>query len=78
MSVLSEIKTRLKDYDDSIEELEEMDLSEIKMDKLTPEIVTHLNKYKNVKAIILNNCGLTSIENLPKWDLIVIDVSENK
>ena len=55
-----------------------MDLSEIKIGKFTTELATHLDKYRNVKVIILNNCELTSLENLPKWDLVVVDASENK
>ena len=78
MSALEDIKKRLKDHDDEIEEMQEMDLSEIKIGSFTPDVVTHLEKYKNVKVIILQNCNLENINNLPKWDLYVVDISDNK
>jgi hypothetical protein len=55
-----------------------MDLSEIKIGQLTPEITKHLEKFKNVKVIIFQNCGLENLNNLPKWDLYVMDLSDNK
>lgn len=78
MSALALIKDRLKEHEDEIEEVEEMDLSELKIGQFTPEIAKHLEKFKNVKVIILQNCGLDSLDNLPKWDLYVMDLSDNK
>lgn len=55
-----------------------MDLSEIKINKFTPDIKSHLEAYKHVKVIILQNCFLESLDNLPEWDLFVIDLTQNK
>jgi hypothetical protein len=78
MSALSQIKDRLKEHDDEIEELEEMDLSDIKIGRLTPDVTKYLEKYKNVKVVIFQGCALESLENLPKWDLFVLDLTDNK
>ena len=55
-----------------------MDLSEIKIGSLTPEVTKYLDKFKSVKVVIFQNCGLENLNNLPKWDLYVMDLSDNK
>ena len=42
MSALSEIKTRLKEHEGEIEEVEEMDLSEIKITRFDNEVKAYL------------------------------------
>lgn len=58
MSALVDIKNRLKEHEDEVGELEEMDLSEIKIGRFTPEMTLELDAYKNVKVIILQGCEL--------------------
>jgi hypothetical protein len=77
MSALQAIKDRLKEFDD-LPNIDELDLSEIDIGKFTPEIKKELEKCKKVTILILQGCNLQSLENLPKWALNVIEVSENK
>ena len=42
MSALSEIKTRLKEHDTEVEDVEEMDLSEIKITRFDNELKSYL------------------------------------
>lgn len=76
MSVLKEIRKKLSEED--LEEMQELDLSGIKIEKITPEIAKFLEKYSKVEMVILENCQLESLDNLPNWKIIAINVSENK
>jgi|JI10StandDraft_1071094.scaffolds.fasta_scaffold1020646_1 hypothetical protein len=75
MSALSQIKAKL---DKEPENLNMMNLTEVKIGAITPEIKQYLERFKKVKVLILNTCNLESLENLPNWKLSAIDLSNNK
>ncbi len=77
MSALQAIKDRLKEVK-NLAEAEEVDLSQIKIGKFTDDVKKCLEKCKNLSVLILNNCDLESLDNLPKLKLNIIDVSDNK
>lgn len=47
------------------EEVEELDLDEIGIVKITKELQTSLEKFPSVKVLKLNGCNLESLENCP-------------
>eukprot|EP01017_Pseudomicrothorax_dubius_P035000 TRINITY_DN4856_c0_g1_i2.p1 TRINITY_DN4856_c0_g1~~TRINITY_DN4856_c0_g1_i2.p1 ORF type:complete len:172 (+),score=48.52 TRINITY_DN4856_c0_g1_i2:127-642(+) len=51
-------------------EVEEMDLEDIEIGKLTPAIKKELEKYKNLKILGITNCGLTTLENFPNLNAL--------
>ena len=75
MSALSEIKERLDKQPDN---LNMMELSGIHINNFTPEIKSYLERFKKVKVLMLKDCNLDSLDNLPAWKLAAIDLSENK
>ena len=72
MSALSEIKDRLDKEPDN---LNMMELSGINIGAFTPEIKAYLERFKKVKVLMLRNCHLDSLDNLPSWKLTAIDLS---
>ena len=54
-----------------------MDLSEINIGSLNPDIKTYLEKFKKVKVLILRQCNINSLDHLPSWKLSAIDLSQN-
>ena len=58
--------------------MEELDLSQIEIGTITEDIRKQLDKYKNVTTLLLQDCSLTTLDNLPNFKLNVIEVSENK
>lgn len=75
MSALAEIKAKL---DKEPENLNMMNLTEVKIGTITEEIKRYLERFKKVKVLILNTCNLESLDNLPSWKLSAIDLSNNK
>lgn len=75
MSALKEIQTRLKEYESDTATL---DISGINIGKFTDDIKKELQKFKNVAILNLQDCGLESLDNLPKWKINVLDISQNK
>jgi ribosomal protein L30/L7E len=75
MSALSEIKARLEKEPDNLNML---NLEGIKIGTITEDIKQYLERFKKVKVLILRQCELTSLDNLPPWKLAAIDLSENK
>lgn len=75
MSALSEIKARLEKEPDNLNMLS---LEGIKIGAITDDIKQYLERFKKVKVLILKQCELSSLDNLPSWKLAAIDLSENK
>ena len=77
MSLLKAVKQRLNQIPDNVN-IEQLDLSEIKILRFDEETKKYLEKCKKIKYLVMQKCGLQSLENLPRWKLTAIDVSENK
>lgn len=56
----------------------ELNLSEIQIQKITPQIKKLIENCKELEVLILSACGLTTLDNLPDSNLTAIDLSENK
>ena len=58
---------------------ENLILDEIKIEKLTPEDKDYLSTFTNLESLRMNQCSLTSLENLPDCeDLLRLELGENQ
>lgn len=55
-----------------------LSLEGIKIGAINDDIKQYLERFKKVKVLILKQCELSSLDNLPSWKLTAIDLSENK
>jgi len=63
----------------SAEDVDELVLDQIQIERFTPELAKALEKYENLFFLSLNDCGLTSLEGLPKLSkLIRFELTDNK
>jgi hypothetical protein len=76
MSALKEIKDRLNGQ--KADTVTELDLTGIKIGRFSDEIKKFLEKLKKLSILILSECELDSLDNLPNWKLTAIDLSSNK
>lgn len=74
---LNEIKKKI-DESKNGEELIDLDLTEIKFDRFTPEICALIEKEKNLEVLIIAGCGLKSLAHFPKCKFQAIDISNNE
>ena len=72
-NLLKDVKARIDQ-----EDIVELDLSQIKIGKITGDLKARLDKLKNVEVLILSSCELQSLEGLPNWNLTILDISGNK
>jgi len=56
----------------------ELDLSNLSLTEISKDTKKVLEKAKSIEAVILSENQLTSIEGLPEWELVAIDISNNK
>jgi hypothetical protein len=77
MSALKSIQEAINQEGDP-SKLIELNLSEIKIGKFTPEIKKAIELCSNLEILILTDCGLDSLDNMPKLDLTAIDLTANK
>lgn len=77
-AIIQEIKKRIDQAKKEDPQYGELDLSEIKIGKFTPEINALLEKNKNLEILYLVDCDLTTLEGLPKGKYIGFDFSKNK
>lgn len=75
MSALEQIRERIKNEPDNLNLL---NLSEIKITNFTDEIKKELERFKKVKVLMLRQCDLDNLDNLPNWKLSAVDLSENR
>ena len=52
-----------------------LNLSELKLTKITEEMKKELERFKKVKVLMLRQCDLSDLDNLPNWKLAAIDLS---
>lgn len=74
---LKEIENKIKESQEAGEVID-LDLTEVTIEKFTPEISALIERQKNLEVLILSNCGLKSLENFPKCKLQALDLSHNK
>ena len=68
----------LKEAGGKTETLSEVSLEGNKMTKIPSELTAALEGCKNLALLTLSNCGLESLDGLPKCPLEGIDLSNNK
>jgi hypothetical protein len=56
----------------------ELNLDELRIPAISPDIKKILEKAKNLEMLILADNDLENVDNLPKLDLTVLDLSSNK
>ncbi|CAK93087.1 unnamed protein product (macronuclear) [Paramecium tetraurelia] len=57
-------------------QLEELDISEIRIEQLTPEITENLKKHPKLQSLAITGCGLKTLEGLPKMDSLEVLILE--
>lgn len=77
MSTLKEVQEAINNAG-LVDSLVELNLTDIKIGKLTPEIKKAIEKCKSLEILILSGCGLNSLDNLPESDLTAIDLTSNR
>lgn len=75
--LLKEIKERIKE-EGAVEEIVELSLEELRIPAINNDIKKLLEKAKNLEILILADNDLENVNNLPKLDLTVLDLSSNK
>mmetsp|Transcript_17444 Transcript_17444/g.19862 ORF Transcript_17444/g.19862 Transcript_17444/m.19862 type:complete len:212 (-) Transcript_17444:167-802(-) len=81
---MSGIKEALKKIEDQAsgrnnEDVDELVLDQCQIEKFTPELTKALEKFENLFFVSLNDCGLTSLDNLPNLTkLIRFELTDNK
>lgn len=78
MSALKSIQEAIKNEGNDPSKLVELNLSQIVIGKFTPEIKKVIEGCKNLEILILTECGLDSLDNMPELDLTAIDLTANK
>lgn len=77
MSALKSIQEAIKKAEEDAGELIELNLSEIHIGSFTPEIKKVIEKCKNLEILVLAECGLQSLDNMPDCELTAIDLTAN-
>ena len=75
--LLKEINQRIKE-EGNIEEIVELDLGDLRIPAISDDIKKLLDKAKNLEILILADNDLENVNNLPKFDLTVLELSSNK
>lgn len=75
--LLKEINQRIKE-EGNIEEIVELDLGDLRIPAISDDIEKLLDKAKNLEILILADNDLENVNNLPKLDLTVLELSSNK
>jgi FMN-dependent NADH-azoreductase len=75
--LLKEINQRIKE-EGNIEEIVELDLGDLRIPAISDDIKKLLDKAKNLEILILADNDLENVNNLPKLDLTVLELSSNK
>ena len=75
--LLKEINQRIKE-EGNIEEIVELDLGDLSIPAISDDIKKLLDKAKNLEILILADNDLENVNNLPKLDLTVLELSSNK
>ena len=52
-----------------------LNLSEIKITTFTDDIKKELERFKKVKVLMVKGCDLNNLDNLPNWKLSAVDLS---
>ncbi|CAD8165355.1 unnamed protein product [Paramecium octaurelia] len=58
-------------------ELEELDIQEIRIEQLTPEITETLKKHKKLLTLAITSCGLKQLNGLPTMDSLEVLILED-
>lgn len=78
MSVLKSIQEAIKSEGNDPSKHVELNLSKIQIGEFTPDIKKAIEACKNLEILILTECGLTSLNNMPELDLTAIDLTANQ
>ena len=76
-ALIKQINQRIKD-DGGVDEVVELNLSELKLASISVDVKKVLDKTKNVEVVLLSDNKLENLDNLPDWKLTAIDLSSNK
>ncbi|CAD8089586.1 unnamed protein product [Paramecium sonneborni] len=57
-------------------QLEELDISEIKIEQITPEITENLKKHSQLSSLAITSCGLKTLEGLPQIESLEVLILE--
>ncbi|CAD8064674.1 unnamed protein product [Paramecium primaurelia] len=66
----------IKKQADEQGQLEELDISEIKIDQLTTEITENLKKHQKLQSLAITSCGLKTLKGLPTMDSLEVLILE--
>ena len=78
MSALAEVRKRIKEILKE-EDKSEVDLSDVKIGRFTDDIRKEIEKCTEATVLILTECDLSSLENMPRLPTVIaIDLSSNK
>ena len=72
-----QIGDRLKEAG-GVKDAHELDLSNLGLTEISKDTKKTIEKAKAIEVVILSDNQLTSIEGLPEWELVAIDLSSNK
>jgi len=72
-----QIGDRLKEAG-GVKDAHEIDLSNLGLTEISKDTKKAIEKAKTIEVVILSDNQLTSIEGLPEWELVAIDLSSNK
>lgn len=76
-ALIKQINQRIKD-DGGVEDVIELNLSDLKMTTISAEVKKVLDRAKNVEVVLLSDNELDNLDNLPDWKLTAFDLSNNK
>lgn len=72
------IKLIIKERKEPAEKIKELDLGGERIGQITPEVKTLLEKFKNLECLVLSECDISSLDNLPQLPHIQdLDLSSN-
>lgn len=66
MSILQKLKNEITSQADNQDEVQDLEIDDIKIEKFTPEIAALFSNYPELSSLALTNCSLKTLEGFPK------------
>lgn len=76
-NIIKSIKERINN-EGRIQDIVELSLDDLEITTITPEIGHLFRNARNLEILILTDNDLENVDNLPKLDLTVLDLSNNR
>lgn len=71
------IKERINN-EGPLQDIVELSLDDLEINTITPQIGNLLSKARNLEVLILSDNDLENVDHLPKLDLTVLDLTNNR